>query len=479
MKQTFFLALAAIIVIISFTAKADACSCAASLPPCQAFRDASAVFVGLVTDVSSISVEQEVYAPGKGRESVKYEEKVFHFSIEQIYKGVKELEVKVQTGPALGGDCGYPFKKGERYLVYAQGDSKTGSLHTSICTRTAHASNAGEDLNFLRALPDSASKTWLSGEVSRYTNERDESGYRRIQPLASVKVVISGQNKRYEVFTNEDGLYQIVDLSPGAYKVDADLPGNLSRKTQTVQLAAGNCAQANILTESNGGISGKVIDNEGQAVTGIRLHLIPVDVIDLDNPPQRVMQSHSEETDNQGRYSFQNIPPDRYFLGFNLVYPTRTDYPYPRTYFPGTPNRIHATIITLRDGEQLTGFDLPLPPRIAVRTVEGVLLWSDGSPVAQGHILLKDTADTENNDRIYATADTDEKGRFSIKAFEGTECWLHAWTMGNRKFLNAGPLRIIVNNGLQPVKLIMQREGINPKHESQGKKPYNLSSLVF
>lgn len=449
---------------------ASACSCVRPAPPCKAFRVASAVFVGSVTGASVVSVEQEVVAIGKGREKITYQEKVFRFSLEHVYKGVEGLETQVQTGPALGGDCGYPFENGERYLVYADRDSKTGMLHTSICSRTAAVSMASDDLDFLRGLPESALKSRISGTVSRYTNENDKAGFRTIQLLSSVRVIVSGQGKRYEAVTNNDGVYQLVGLPPGSYKVEADLPGNLSHPTRSVNLAQGDCAQADILTESSGGISGRIVDNEGNPVVGIRLDLIPVDVIDLINASRRVMLSHSESTDKEGRYKFENIPPGKYYFGFDLVYETRTDYPYPRTYFPGASDRAQATVLNLGDGERLTGVDLSLLPRIPIRTIRGVLLWPDGRPVSRAQILLKDAADIEKDYRIYATAEVDEKGQFSIKGFEGVECWLHAWTMEGIRFLRAEPVKIQVDNGIQSVRLTIKEQDSRTQ-EKQSKKP--------
>ncbi len=44
-------------------------------------------------------------------------------------------------------DCEYPFKVGERYLVYAYGDEN--ELGTSTCTRTRKLKKAKEDLKAL------------------------------------------------------------------------------------------------------------------------------------------------------------------------------------------------------------------------------------------------------------------------------------------------------------------------------------------
>jgi hypothetical protein len=55
----------------------------------------------------------------------------------------ESLVVVLATG-AAGGDCGYAFRRGDTYLVYAVG--APDDLRTSICTRTRPASEAAEDL---------------------------------------------------------------------------------------------------------------------------------------------------------------------------------------------------------------------------------------------------------------------------------------------------------------------------------------------
>jgi hypothetical protein len=55
--------------------------------------------------------------------------------------------VVVFTGSG-GGDCGFPFRRGESYLVYASANTD-GWLGTGICGRTAELSRAAADLREL------------------------------------------------------------------------------------------------------------------------------------------------------------------------------------------------------------------------------------------------------------------------------------------------------------------------------------------
>jgi hypothetical protein len=69
------------------------------------------------------------------------------FKIEEFWKGALNKEAAVFTGHG-GGDCGYKFEVGQRYLVYAYRYNDT-ELGTNICQRTADWIEAAEDLKVL------------------------------------------------------------------------------------------------------------------------------------------------------------------------------------------------------------------------------------------------------------------------------------------------------------------------------------------
>ena len=120
---------------ISLT-RADAvgCSCLWTPSVSQALSEAQAVFVGRV--VSKRPTTRGTFwetSPG---------EFAYEFRVERSWKGVTGPSVIILTG-AGGGDCGWPFELGGRYLVYAH-DSE--GLRTNICTRTASIGEAGGDL---------------------------------------------------------------------------------------------------------------------------------------------------------------------------------------------------------------------------------------------------------------------------------------------------------------------------------------------
>jgi len=241
-----------VVMLAVFAARGDACSCAGPEPPCEAYQSSVAVFIGTMMDVSNVTVELKA-----GDRRLEFMGKLFRFSVEQAFKGVEEAEIEIQTGSG-GGDCGYEFRKGDRYLVYAYKAANDKRLSTNICSRTRPLSHAADDLAFLRGLPQSATSTRISGTIAQYDNDPTE-GYHFARFLSGIKVTITSQKGSHEIYTNDDGVYEITGLPAGRYKIQIELPSNLSipdyRRAFEVQLRANGCAGGDIVAHSDGKIS--------------------------------------------------------------------------------------------------------------------------------------------------------------------------------------------------------------------------------
>lgn len=116
-------------VIMLPTRPAYACSCRRPPVPNQALADATVVFSGQVKSIERV----------KSRLNVT-------FRVDKQWKGepVQSLIVQTATTTAM---CGYPFKVGQLYLVYA--NYRQGRLQTHQCSRTNLLSQAAEDLSVL------------------------------------------------------------------------------------------------------------------------------------------------------------------------------------------------------------------------------------------------------------------------------------------------------------------------------------------
>src|SRR5215211_7937168 len=112
-----------IVVVFSLASQtAMACSCSSHGTPCEGFGSAAAVFVGTVTAVRENDLGKGMSVSERRRKEdsgeIDWSPKAYKFSVEQAYLGVAGAEIEIFTGRG-GGDCGYRFQPGTRYIVYA------------------------------------------------------------------------------------------------------------------------------------------------------------------------------------------------------------------------------------------------------------------------------------------------------------------------------------------------------------------------
>src|SRR6185369_8875274 len=83
----------------------------------------------------------------------------------------------------------------------------------------------------------------------------------------------------------------------------------------------------------NGRLSGRLLDPEGQPAVKVALQLMEADHTDPLKDQAKYAQS-----DADGRYNFDSLPPGRYLLAANFErFPDPTDptNTYPSTFYPG------------------------------------------------------------------------------------------------------------------------------------------------
>ena len=397
---------------------ARACSCAGKETPCDGFGSASAVFSGTVT-----ATRQKERAKVNDPDDVGYA-RIFKFSVEQSFRGVDTTEVEILTGSG-GGDCGYDFKIGGRYLVYAY--RYHNDLVTTICSRTTPFAQANEDLAFLGNLSSAAPGATIYGRLLPGRETKTE-----LAAIASNALIkIEGANVRKETRPDAEGKYRVSGLPPGKYKVAVQLPETLftDAHEREISVADRGCAGDVFFINDNGRVMGRVLDVEGQPVNRLLITLKPEsDPRDYGFPSGR--------TDSEGRFSISNIPAGRYLIGANQSKfrdPSDSAFAYPGVFYPGVADRESAEVITVGPGEKLTGLDFraPLrrPPSVAVVQV----VWADGSPVAKAHLTLSDPTGEPG---VGFGAQTDEQGRFTINGYVGQRVVVEA--RSNRPYVPLG-----------------------------------------
>lgn len=194
------------VVLLWPTSEASACSCVAEVPLCESFWSTPVVFEGEVLAVDAIP------HPNTPRH---FRHRLARFRVDRVWRGALGDTAEVRTG-AGGGDCGYAFRKGTKYLVYAY--ERGGSLTTGICSRTRPLSRAGEDLEYLKNAFEPSEGGRIFGRVTfsrtaPRTSERAAPGY---------TVVLASGLRRWTTTTGDDGRYEFLALPVGSYQISVE-----------------------------------------------------------------------------------------------------------------------------------------------------------------------------------------------------------------------------------------------------------------
>jgi hypothetical protein len=143
------------------SAPAFGCKCAPPPPALKTARElaewnakgAEAIFEGKVERVELKSSLAEGRIGDVIPATVEEDPPVMQvsFQVSRAYRGAPQKHLKLKTGLG-GGDCGFDFEVGKRYLVYASTDD-AGQLSTGICTGTALLEESHGNLGYLRGDP--------------------------------------------------------------------------------------------------------------------------------------------------------------------------------------------------------------------------------------------------------------------------------------------------------------------------------------
>ncbi|HXM50089.1 MAG TPA: hypothetical protein VN956_19770 [Pyrinomonadaceae bacterium] len=397
------------VVLLSCAPEVRACSCAGTQPACEEFGSAKAVFIGKV-----IGAKQHRQERDENGSMTTYDVGEIFFKVEDSFLGVKSTRAVIHSGTG-GGDCGYWFRRGERYLVYAYGESLE-TLGTNICTRTRLLADANEDLEFLRNLPRKGTGARIYGAVAAALKDPKSTDWRTPKPLEGVIVKIEGPRRTFDAMTDSGGQYEITGVPAGKYKVHAIVP-DYYRQDQywirEIELNDRGCAREDFFAQNDSRITGHVFKPDGTAMAKAHVELMPLER----NAIQRLS---GDETwaDEKGEYELEKIPAGRYLLGINLSSSPDDEQPYPRTFYPGVTDRSRATVIEIGLGQKLKDIDIHLPQQAIAYLVRGFVVWPDGSLAKAVDIYLEDV-DYLGWCVNGCAGKTDEQGRFELKGFAG------------------------------------------------------------
>lgn len=446
MKRYFLIA---IFFLFSTPSISFACSCGTG-EPAHEFNRARMIFIGRMRGGSEKWVEKD-----QAGKSHSLEAGDVRFAVEEVFKGKEVGEVTVVINSHMQTSCGpYGLKRGERYLVYAYASEEgEKQLYTGVCTRTTTVSSeyAKEDLDFLRNLPPAGSGGNLQGRIWADLKQRGAT------PLRDVRIkIISADEQVITAFTDGEGEFLVKQLKPGKYRVEPDFPPNYSSEHKSAEVNVDDRGTASVGFEVyiDGKVAGRILDKEGNTYNSIFLHLVE---------GERDVYGHS--TGEDGGFDVKRVPPGHYLLYIKLENPKYESKPY---YYPGTFARERAEKIRVGLGEEIGGLEFRLPPSFLVRTIEGEVVWSDGTPAANVDVMLICAKSKEQSGFKITTSPetvkTDDKGQFRLEILTSETYWLEArGVKANKKgetiAMHSPGVKISTNENVKDLKLTVSKEG--------------------
>ena len=189
----------ALVVVLCSPARALACSCVAEVPLCQSFWQADVVFAGEVLAFDKIDPKQF------------FSRRLARVRVERVWRGEVAGVVEVSTG-AGGGDCGYGFRRGQQYVIYAYKGSQ-GSLSTNICTPTKLLSRAAADLEYFKSIEAPSAGGRIYGTARLETKGAD------LVAAKGVAIVLKGHARSWNATTDDKGAFEFMGLPVGDYTI--------------------------------------------------------------------------------------------------------------------------------------------------------------------------------------------------------------------------------------------------------------------
>ncbi len=373
--------------------------------------------------------------------------------IEKVFKGKLKVRDEIVFGQGGGSDCIWTFNEesvGHKYLFYLNRPEKLADLPYLAskekglwfafgCGRSRGLASVTEDLLYLEKMNKVRGKTRISGSIGGGFDFPDLD-------VAEKKIKIIGPKKTYETKTDKDGVFEIYDVPPGKYFVEPETPAGwkinpywLRYSDSVVRVDRGNPemkslrqvaimlepkkhASLDIVLTVENSVRGRVLDPKGRPMHRVCVYLLA---------PEQVKHGPSDCTDEEGRFEITEIRAGDYVLVANAEGKLSSDEPFRSVFYPSVWERERATPINIVAGSRVENLDIVIPKLEETITIEGVLRYSDGNPVAEEWVKFK-AIDPDAKVDGDTEAKTDSAGRFTLQVLKGltgeltADDWLYA-----------------------------------------------------
>jgi hypothetical protein len=222
------------------------------------------------------------------------------------------------------------------------------------------------------------------------------------RPLRRARITVTGGPlwTPRTASTNVRGEYELKELPAGRYQIRVQRNGYLPtqhgqrRPTETgrpFDVADGQIVEKLDFALARAGvISGRVVDETGEAVAGVRLWTMRQEYF---RGRRRLVPTGQEATsDDVGQYRILNVPPGEFLVMALLretwhAGPNRQAFGYAPTFFPSTARAADATRVKVAVGQELSNTEIALVASPA-GSISGTAVGADGTPLAGSTVSL-------------------------------------------------------------------------------------------
>lgn len=181
--------------------------------------------------------------------------------------------------------------------------------------------------------------------------------------------------------TDIAGTFHFANLAPGTYQLFIQHMAypSIGPRQKSVEVKAGETATARISLTPGAAISGRVVDEDGEPISGC----MPV-LESSGSFPYGVPMGGSQNTSESGEFRMWGLNAGSYYVRVQCSQPAfqprklssgppaPPSIGYPPTYYPGAATVASAQIITLKGGEERSGLDFQVKPA-HMATLTGVV----------------------------------------------------------------------------------------------------------
>jgi len=176
--------------------------------------------------------------------------------------------------------------------------------------------------------------------------------------------------------SQNDGTFRFEGVEPGEYRLSGERSGYINTQygskagfgvgTALVLQPGQHLADINLALTPQGVVSGKVLDDDGDPMGQVSVRLLSRNWM---RGKERYFPTGQNATNEQGEFRISNLSPGRYYLmatkdtymamaGEEAATPGKPDVRPVRTYYPSALDRLGASAIEVKAGQELSGMDI-------------------------------------------------------------------------------------------------------------------------